>query len=466
MAEPSLFAGPAIRRLRRREDMTQAAMAQRLAISPSYLNLIERNRRPLSARILVALTEAFDFDPRALNFDEATGGVDGLRRRLADERFGDLDIDRDDIEEWLSAAPQGAIAFARLFDAMAQQGHTDADASSGVIGEVRAAIDRWSNHFGELDDAAEALADELRMSSADPMHAITERLRSRHQISLRILPADVLPDMLRRLDLHARQLQLSELLAPASRMFQCAVQIGLLEHRDILRSIARGPRFEDASARALFERHLQNYFAAALIMPYGRFLRACEATGYDIALLQRRFGASYEQVAHRLTTLQRVGQRGLPFFMARIDRAGQFSKLHVGASGTSLLDASPSCPLWIVHRAFSRPGEIVAETVSLDESGGGRGEWFTFARSVDGIGSIESRRARYAVILGVAAELASDLAQARDDRATGSRVNQIGLGCARCRRMDCLQRSLPPRGMAIAFDERQRKLAPFSGEAR
>ncbi|MEL4403164.1 ImmA/IrrE family metallo-endopeptidase, partial [Shewanella algae] len=78
----------------------------------------------------------------------------------------------------------------------------------------------------------------------------------------------------------------------------------------------------DRTAERLFRRHLASYFAAAVMMPYARFLRACEATGYDIELLQRRFGAGFEQVAHRLTTLQRVGARGLPFFMVRIDRAG------------------------------------------------------------------------------------------------------------------------------------------------
>ena len=117
MADTAFLAGPAIRRLRRREGLTQAAMAARLAISPSYLNLIERNQRPLSARLLVQLAEAFDFDPRSLRQDEAVGGIDGLKRRLSDERFADLGIDRDEIAEWLAAAPQAALAFARLFDA-------------------------------------------------------------------------------------------------------------------------------------------------------------------------------------------------------------------------------------------------------------------------------------------------------------------------------------------------------------
>src|SRR5690606_38437527 len=178
------------------------------------------------------------------------------------------------------------------------------------------------------------------------------RLRERHQIALRILPREVMPEAIRRLDLHARQLQLSEMLSPASRNFQIAVQLAQLEQREAIRTLAAGGQLQNEDARELFERHLQGYFAAALIMPYGRFLRACDATGYDFPVLMRRFGVSFEQLAHRLTTLQRVGQRGLPFFMARLDRAGQFSKRFAGASGATFLESEASCPLWHVHRTF------------------------------------------------------------------------------------------------------------------
>ena len=225
MADNALLAGTAIRRLRRREGLTQVAMAARLAISPSYLNLLERNQRPLSARLVVQLAEQFDFDPRSLRQDEAVGGIDGLRRRLADERFADLAIDRDEIAEWLASAPQAALAFARLYDAA---GKTGTDQAPDPMELVRREIERWRNHFADLDTAAEALADELRLSNADVGAALAERLRQKHQISVRILPADVMPDALRRLDLHARQLQLSELLDQSSRNFQVAMQ--LAEH--------------------------------------------------------------------------------------------------------------------------------------------------------------------------------------------------------------------------------------------
>lgn len=458
MAEAALLAGPAIRRLRRGEGLTQAAMAARLDISPSYLNLIERNQRPLSARLLVQLAEVFDFDPRSLRQDEAVGGIDGLRRRLADDRFADLAIDRDEIAEWLSAAPRAALAFARLYDIAGSDG---TQTSPDPMDLVRREVERWRNHFADLDSAAEELADELRLSSGETSPALAERLRQKHQISVRILPAEVMPDTLRRLDLHARQLQLSELLDPSSRNFQVAVQLALLEQRDAIAALADGAGFSDRAAWRLFRRHLTAYFAAAVLMPYGRFMRACESTGYDLVVLQRRFSVSFEQLAHRLTTLQRVGHRGLPFFMARIDRAGQFSKRYSGASGTMLLESGQSCPLWIAHHAFERAGRIVHQTVEFTEASGQASQWLTFARTVEGTGAPGIDSAQFAVVLGLEARLAGEVNLGGTVLPVAVSATRIGPGCAHCHRADCLQRSLPPRGAALRFDERARGLTPF-----
>ncbi|HWU01205.1 MAG TPA: short-chain fatty acyl-CoA regulator family protein [Novosphingobium sp.] len=459
MNDAILMAGPAIRRLRRREGLTQSAMAARLSISPSYLNLIERNQRPLSGRLVVLLAEQFDFDPRSLRQDEAVGGIDGLRRRLADERFADLAIDRDEIAEWLAAAPQAALAFARLYDAAG--GASGQNPASDPLELVRREIDRWRGHFADLDAAAEALSDELRLSSADIGAALAERLRQRHQLSLRILPVDVMPDALRRLDLHARQLQLSELLDAPARNFNMAVQLALLEQREAMTALANGAQFPDRAAYRLFRRHLAACFAAGVLMPYGRFLRACEATGYDLGVLQRRFGVSFEQLAHRLTTLQRVGQRGLPFFMARLDRAGQFSKRHVGASGALLLESGVGCPLWSAHSAFDRPGRLCSQLIAVEDASGQQGQWFTMARTVDASGALDTDQARFVVVLGVEARYAGALEAARGMALGPEAATPTGLGCASCHRADCRQRSVPPRGAALDFDERTRGLVPF-----
>lgn len=456
MAIDKLLAGHAVRRLRRRAGLTQAAMAEMLAISPSYLNLIERNQRALPSGLLVRLAERFDFDPRALAAGEPGGGADALRRRLADPMFADLEIDRHEVEEWLAAAPGGAEAFARAFDRAGGGGAIGpAETIDDPVTAVRREIERWRNHFPDLDAAAEALADELRLAGADLYGALMERLRVKHALSVRVLPVDVLPDLRRRLDLHARQLQLSEMLDGPARCFALAFQIAQLEAKAEVDALARGAGFRDRVAERLFRRHLTGYFAAAVMMPYARFLRACEGSGYDMAVLQGRFGAGFEQVAHRLTTLQRIGARGLAFFMIRVDRAGKASKRYAGASGSLLVSGDGRCPLWRLHHAFDRPGAMAVQLVELEDGS----RWFTLAQTVTpedgGARGPAHVAAEFAIALGLPAGQAGGLAAARGLDLAGP-ATPVGLGCRACLRPDCAQRSIPPQGRALLVNDRQR----------
>ncbi len=458
MAEAKLFAGHAVRRIRRASGLTQAAMAETLAVSPSYLNLIERNQRPLTASIILGLAEHYDFDPRSLTGATPGGGAEAIRRRLADPLFADLAIDSSAIDDWLMSHPDFAEAFARAFD-RAGGGPSSAPGEPEALAAVRREIERWRNHFADLDHAAEALSDELRLDAGDLYGAISERLRVKHQLSIRILPVETMPAHLRRLDLHARQLQLSELLDPASRSFAAAFQLGQLEAKPEIEALVKGADFPERASERLYRRHLTSYFAAAVIMPYARFVRACERTGYDTHLLQRRFGAGFEQVAHRLTTLQRVGARGLPFFMIRIDRAGQSSKRYAGASNSPLVESDGRCPLWHLHHAFSSPGTLRRQLVVLEDDS----RWFTLARTVrpqhGGAGVIEPQ---FAIALGLEARLATPLAMARGIDVRGPDATPIGLGCAACTRHDCPQRSAPPAGRVLTFNERERGVTPFA----
>ncbi len=453
MTTQKLYAGHAVRRIRRANGLTQVAMAEALDVSASYLNLIERNQRPVTAPILLRLAERYDFDARTLTGSTPGGGLEAIRRRLADPLFADLSIDKDQLEEWIALAPDAAEAFARAFDRVGGSG-----ASSGLehsaIFAVRSEIERWRNHYADLDTQAETLADELRLGSADLYSAISERLRVAHQLSIRILPVDVLPDMVRRLDLHARQLQLSERLDPASRTFAAAFQLGEREAKAEIEALVKAADFPDRAAERLYRRHLTSYFAAALIMPYARFLRACEDTGYDMTLLTRRFGAGYEQVAHRLTTLQRIGARGLPFFMTRIDRAGHSSKRYAGASASALVSADDRCPLWNIHGAFAHAGSILRQIVGLEDGS----RWFTLSRTVHP----QAGEAEFVVGLGLDARLAKPLAAARGIDLQGDDFTPIGLGCGACMRADCAQRSAPPVGRVMVFNERESGVTPFN----
>ncbi|MEE4200104.1 helix-turn-helix domain-containing protein [Erythrobacter sp.] len=432
MKDTALLAGPSLRRLRKREGLTQAAMAASLGISPSYLNLIERNQRPLSARVLVQVIERYDYDPRELREDEAIGGVGGLARRMADKRFADLAIDREEIEEFLAAAPQAAAAFARLYD----QSDPAARRGEDPVGEARAAAERWQNHFPDLDHDAENLADEVRLSRGDIGAGLIERLREKHRLTVRVLPAEVVPGLVHRLDLHARQLQLSEMLGGAARRFQIARQIASLEQREAIATIVEGAKLGSSEAREHFREHVTDYAAAALLMPYRRFLRACEQTGYDLPVLSRRFAVSFDQLAQRLTTLQRVGERGLPFFSARFGRTGRMVHFSAGASGAVYPLDGARWPAWAPYAAFESRGTMLTQAVIFGEGEAAPRHWLTIARTIEVDGAACS--ARRAIVLGLEARFAGELAQARGISLDPQDAVPLGVGCPRCGRADCL----------------------------
>jgi predicted transcriptional regulator/transcriptional regulator with XRE-family HTH domain len=448
-----LFAGARIRRIRSSRGLTQTRMANDLGVSVSYLNLIERDQRPLSAAFLLKLAGSYDLDLKQLTGSDGSDLADELVRVFTDPRLIGIDVPRGELRELAARSPGIAQALLRLHASV--PAGPAAPERDGPLDAVVRMIAAAGNHFAGLDSAAERLADDLRLSGADLNAAVVERLRARHSITVRAMPVEVLPDLLRRLDLHARQLQISEALDAASRGFAAAVQLALIELKtEIADTIAAAGVTEPLSMRACTVA-LAKYAAGAILMPYARFLAACEATGYDVELLQARFGRGLEQVAHRLSTLGRPGARGIPFFFLRVDRAGTISKSF--APGPSPIPAVGGCALWSLYHAFDRPGEVRRQLVEMEDGH----RFLTLSRTVRPASTAWGAvRPEFAIGLGCEARHAASLVWSAGLELTGP-ATPIGPGCAACHRAGCRQRGLPPAGAHLAFDERQRGLTPF-----
>ncbi len=468
MSAPNLklFAGARLRRLRLQQALTQTRMADDLGVSVSYLNLIERNQRPLTASFLLKLASVYDFDLRELTGDDSDAVAAELARVLADPALTGISASRTELAEVAGSAPGVAAALLRLHALHVSNSNATpraAPLSASPVERVEQLLRDRRNHFPELDAACEALADELRLAAADLTAAMTDRLRVRHGLTVRVLPVDVLPDHLRRLDLHARQLQLSEGLDASSRRFHIACQLALSELRPVIDKALVGADLggaDDKAGARIGVQVLANYAAAAIMMPYGRFLASCEALGYDVELLQARFGAGFEQVAHRLTTLQRPGARGVPFFLMRLDRAGNVSK-RLSALPVPLAQHGGGCPLWVVHTAFDRPGAIVRQVVETEDGG----RFLTIARTVRTYAvPFGARRPEFVIAIGCELAHARALVYAHGLELDTTPAVPIGLGCAACGRIGCRQRSIAPAGVRLRFDERSRGVTPFRFE--
>ncbi|MFG3258455.1 short-chain fatty acyl-CoA regulator family protein [Streptomyces sp. NPDC048172] len=484
-AKPKIYARAKLRKLRRERGMNQVELARALGLSTSYLNQIEHSQRPLTAPVLLRLAEVLGVEPEFFSEADEERLATDLRTALADEAAGvsvpaeeaaDLARDHPAAARALVALHQRYRAAAERAAALAAPGERTVPAPlpAEPHDEVRDFFYAHHNHFASLDTAAEHLAGVLGLTgepgpgpgpgaerAAGPLE---ERLAARHGVRV-VHAAPRRGADARRFDPASGLLYLSPWLSEGQRAFQLATQLALLEHGPLLDTLAsggdgNGGRTELGSPEAvgLARIGLANYFAGALLMPYTAFHTAAEESGYDIELLQARFGVGFETVCHRLSTLQRSGRRGVPFSFLRADRAGNISKRQ-SATDFHFSRLGGTCPLWTVYAAFSAPGRILTQVAEMPD--GKRYFWVARTVTRGGYGH-HAPRAEFAVALGCELRHAHRLVHAEGVALDDPRAaTPIGLGCRICERRDCAQRARPPAGGRLTVDPDRRTTVPY-----
>lgn len=463
--QEKLFAGARLRRLRRELDLSQAEFAETLGISASYLTLLERNQRPVTARVLLALADRHDVDVRSFAAESDRQTVSDLTEALGDPVLRGTDLDARDIRELADAHPRAAEAMARLFHAYREAHGSAAELASRLadgnvaaagsllpLEAVRDALDTAQNHFPQLEDAANALRETARLDELGRTQGLHDHLRREHGAAVRVYDDTVMGGTLRRFDFHARKLLLSELLSPAGRDFQTALTMVLLDCAETLDAVTARAALPDPVAARLYRASLAGYAAAAVLMPYDDFHKAAEACGHDAERLAHRFAVSYEQAAHRLTTLNRPTRRGVPFFLMRIDQAGNITK-RFGGGVIPFARSGGGCPRWPVHDAFRMPERTHVHRVELPDGSQYVSRTRAVSRPLPGGGS-----SLQAIVLGCEAKHADRLA----DTALPARPIEIGLTCRLCERADCAERAFPPLQRNLKIEPHTRPLSPFA----
>ncbi len=472
-AGKKLFVGPRFRRIRQQLGLSQTQIAEGLGISPSYINLIERNQRPVTAQILLRLAETYDLDLRDLATADEDRFFAELNEIFSDPLFRQIDLPKQELRDLAELCPGVTHSLQRLYAAYteARRGETMvaaqfADRDEGIgarfeanpIERVRDLIEANRNYFPELETVAEALRDELNVTAHDLFTALSERLRERHSTVVRIMPVDVMRETLRRWDRHRRQVLISELVDGSGRVFQLAIQVALAECGPVMDAIVNRAGPLDDTARRLYRITLANYYAAAVMMPYQAFHAAAETLGYDLQVLGQRFNAGFEQICHRLTTLQRPNARGVPFFMLRVDNAGNVSKRF--SSGTFPFSKfGGTCPLWNVHSTFDTPDRMLQQVIELPDGS----RYFSLAQMVRRPAApYPQPQPRFAIGLGCEIRHASKLVYASGLDLEKIQGTPIGVNCRLCERENCSQRAEPPLTRTLILDENTRRVSSFS----
>jgi hypothetical protein len=453
MAQTARLGGK-IRSLRRRDGLSQVQLAQRLGISPSYLNLIEHDHRQVSAALLIKLAQVLHLDLQALSGENEARLADDLLEVFGDAIFEGHRLSASEVQELVAHSPSVAQAVLALYQAYrgAREGAStlaarisEGDEAAGIdrsrlpTEEVSDLVQRHQNYFPELEEGAEMLW-RAGTLAGDLYEAMVRYLDEHHGASVQVEKQAAMRGAVRRYDVEKRRLLLSEVLRRGSRNFQLAYQIGLLTQQPALDRLTRDPLLTTAESRALARVALANYFAGALLMPYERFLEAARAERYDIEVLGNRFRTSFEQVCHRLTTLRRPGAEGVPFHVVRVDVAGNISK-RFSASGLRFARFSGACPRWVVFSAFLTPGMLRTQLSQMPDGS----TYFWIARTLSrGNGGYHAPRTMLALGLGCEVAYAPELVYA-DGVDLGNReaIVPVGITCRLCERMDCEQRAFP-----------------------
>ncbi|MFI1919254.1 short-chain fatty acyl-CoA regulator family protein [Nocardia sp. NPDC020380] len=468
-----MYAGGRLRALREQRGLSQSALAKVLGISVSYVNQLEHDQRPLTVQVLLRLNSSFDLDMGFFAADTDARLIADLTDVFADDPEGTV-ITTAEIDDLVARIPAAAHLLVglhrRLRGATEQLERVSAGLDGGATDsttarpyeDVRDYFYDRRNHIPQLDAAAEELFAHNALTIGGLDLQLTQLLREQHGIVVVVRSDDPdHPGPKRQYDPESRVLALARRLSPGQRAFQLATQLAFLTQSATIGDLIDEADTMPEPSRGVLRTGLANYFAGALILPYARFQQAAETLRYDIELLAAKFEVGFETVCHRLSTLQRPGQRGIPFFFVRTDRAGNISKRQ-SATAFHFSRVGGSCPLWVVHEAFATPGRIRTQIAQMPD---GR-NYLWLARTTDeSTPGFLSPKRDFAIGLGCDLAYASKLVYSYglpiDDPRTAV---PIGAGCKVCERTDCSQRAFPQLGRPIRVDDNSALTVPYAPE--
>lgn len=462
------FVGSRIRQLRNERGLSQAALAHMLEISPSYLNQIEHDIRPLTVAVLLRITEVFGVDATFFAPADTTRLAAELREVTLDR---DLDIDADmpEIAELVSAHPalaRGMVNLHRRYRitttqlaAVTEERFADGSGTGSISmphEEVRDYFYQRQNYLHELDSAAEELTSKMRLHLGDLAGELARRLTQVHGVHIR-QRIDLGDTVLHCYHPKTKTLEISKQLSAGQQVFKMAAELAYLEFGSLIDTMVTEGKFTSDESHTLARLGLANYFAAAAVLPYRQFHDVAENFRYDVERLSAFYRVSYETIAHRLSTLQRPSMRGVPLSFVRVDRAGNMSKRQ-SATGFHFSSNGGTCPLWGVYETFASPGKILVQLAQMPD---GR-NYLWVARTV------ERRASRYgqpgktfAIGLGCELRHAHRLIYSEGLNLSGDSATPIGAGCRVCERDRCPQRAFPALGRALDLDEHRSTVSPY-----
>ena len=470
--------GRRLRELRLERNLQQADVARQLGVSPAYLNLIEKGKRAVQLPLLWKALSFYnvEMEPFMASLGEKRA-PDALAKLLDEPLLRSLGITEEDLADF-SGEPRRTATLVALFNlykntrtqlenVMVQLAERAPTGPSGKVpvgyspfDEITDFLQAHKNYFPELEDEAARICVDHKLGRRILSDELVEVLKQR---KVRVeLTQPGKGSVVRQYDPKRRHLVLSNALLEQPLKFQLATTIGLrvLDDNQLDERLAQAFGPKHAETQRLIKIHLANYFAGALLLPYGEFITEVERTRYDVELLSNLFEMSYEAVAHRVCNLGDPKRPGIPMHFVRCDLAGNISKRY-SATGLRFPEGTGSCAKWAVHQAFLTPSVITKQYSEMPDGA----TFFCFAKvTVQPQKGSLVRGTTYAIGLGTHADAAKHLAYAQEMPFSDPRkmAVPVGVSCRFCERTDCNQRAAASYKFAFNVDEYTKKDNFFS----
>lgn len=508
--------GLKIRNQRKSLGLSQSGLAQSIGISPSYLNLIERNKRDVGGKLLHKIAASIDLDLDQLSGESEQRLILELEEAFTDPVFEGLKLNQTDSRDLVAQSPKIANAIARLYrsradanaslDAQATRLRSDplfsqllhqilsqitairstseiledvgglstddrqrfmgtvsreARALSDVAQTLAYHFDQSSqsrrsisptrevddliihekNFFPKLEEAAEQLCAALGERNGSLEFRLTEILAKDFDVSVALgspprRDETGFPGQF-QFDPTLRTMWFEGSTNAATRQFQLARLYGELGAADALNAQINDERLTSPSARRLAYRAMGSYLAGAIVMPYSAFLSDAKTVAYDLDALAQLYSASFEQVAHRLTTMRRKGEEGIPFGFLRSDPAGRLSK-HFPLPGLLLPNSGHACPLLAICTALGTPTRVVRQVAQFVDGS----RYLFVAKTISKRSStFEDQPFNSTVMIACDILQADKTVYGRDLNLANQQADvPVGPGCRLCVRRECAYR--------------------------
>ena len=469
--------GSRIRKERRSKGSSQSDLSKKLGISASYLNLLESGRRTITVPLLIKIGNELGLSLKDLTVESNKRILSDVMDVLSNEIFEDLDITNLETNEFISNNPNIAKALLTLNDSYKslrddmQNRLEKMDVDSSVkenkssrlpVEVVSDFLQENKNYFDTLERKAEELRDKIGLRFGPGIGSteikFTNYLKSEYKNEVKIVPPEDDEKSVKRYDKKENILYLSEMITYTARNFHLAYQIAYFDGMELIDKIIEDNKFYSQEVIPLLKISLMNYFAAALIMPYDDFLESAKKYKYDVEILMHHYAASFEQITHRLTNMQKPGNEGVPFHFLKTDIAGNVSK-RFSLSGIHIPRHGGSCPRWNVYIAFLGPGKIHPQISRMPDGK----VYFCIARAFEkGIEKHGLPRSFVSIGLGCDIQYAKELTYSEGmDLQNKKLETPIGVSCRICPRVECQQRAFPPIDKDLKLDISYRGTSPY-----